>query len=97
MIYCTINGKTVYPESGTSIKITLENPYLKEEGSHTYEISFPLSIPENRAVFGCVHRYDVSKKNIKYANNKVTLKNMQTGEQQTISLEEAISIINNSI
>lgn len=68
MIYCTINGKTVYPESGTSIKITLENPYLKEEGSHTYEISFPLSIPENRAVFGSVHRYDVSKKNIKYDN-----------------------------
>lgn len=68
MIYCTIGGRTVYPESGTNIKITLENPYLKEEGSHTYEISFPLSIPENRAVFGSVHRYDVSKKNIKYDN-----------------------------
>ena len=66
MIYCTIDGKTVYPESGTSIKITLENPYLKEEGSHTYEISFPLSIPENRAVFGSVHRIDVSKKNKQY-------------------------------
>jgi len=66
MIYCTIDGKTVYPESGTNIKITIENPYLKEEGSHTYEISFPLNIAENRVVFGSVHRMDVSKKNREY-------------------------------
>ena len=61
MIRFTIGGSEVYPAAGSNIKLTLENPYLKESGSHTYEITFPLDIPENRAAFGCVNRLDVSK------------------------------------
>lgn len=61
MIRFTIGGSEVYPAAGSNIKLTLENPYVKESGSHTYEITFPLNIPENMAVFGCVNRLDVSK------------------------------------
>lgn len=71
MIHCTIGGITVYPAAGLDIKLVMENPYLKESGSHTFEITFPLDIPENRVVFGCVNRLDVSKRTNTFGNCKL--------------------------
>lgn len=61
MIYCTIDGKEAYPATSENIKVTLENQYIKDSGSYTYDVSFPLDIPENRLVFGNVQRMDVRK------------------------------------
>lgn len=66
MIYCTIGGRMAYPASGVKIKLSLQNPFIKDEGDHTYEITFPLDIVENRRVFGNVNRIDVSKKKTTY-------------------------------
>ena len=61
MIYASINGRTAYPASGQSIKLVLENPFMKQQGNHTYQVSFPLDIPQNRNVFGNVNRIEVTK------------------------------------
>lgn len=61
MIVCTLDDKVAYPSTSENIKVTLENQYVKESGSYTYDISFPLDIPENRLVFGNVQRMDVRK------------------------------------
>lgn len=79
MIYCTLDGKKAYPATSENIKVTLENQYVKESGSYTYEISFPLDILENKLVFGNVQRMDV-RKSIGdfetcrlYANNRLVI------------------------
>lgn len=79
MIYCTLDGKKAYPATSENIKVTLENQYVKESGSYTYEISFPLAIQENLLVFGNVQRMDV-RKSVKdfetcrlYANNRLVI------------------------
>lgn len=61
MIYCLIDGMKAYPSTGSNIKLTLENPFIKSSGDHTMQVSFPLDIPENRVVFGNINRIDVSK------------------------------------
>lgn len=61
MISCIIDGKAAFPEVKENIKVTLENPYIKEQGEYTFDIVFPLDIPENIAVFGPVGRVDVMK------------------------------------
>lgn len=66
MTYATINGKKVYPAEGTNIKLVIENPFMKQQGNHTYQVTFPLDIPENAMVFGNVNRIDVSKRVSKY-------------------------------
>ena len=66
MIYCVIDGKKAFPSATASIKLTLENPYIKSTGNHTLQVSFPLDLPENRLVFGNVNRMDVSKKRHQY-------------------------------
>ena len=48
MIQCTIDGKIAYPDTKNKIKITFENQYVKDSGEYTYQISFPMSILENR-------------------------------------------------
>lgn len=79
MIYCIIDGKKAYPTTTNAIKITRENPYLKSSSSYTYDITFPLSILENRMVFGNVDRIDVRKKLLKYnecrlyADNRIVI------------------------
>lgn len=47
MIECIINGVSTYPDSSNSIKVTYENPYVKDSGSYTYEISFPMGVTAN--------------------------------------------------
>ena len=66
MIVCYINGKPAVPTLADSIKLTRENPYIKEKDSYTYDITFPLDIPENRMVFGPLNRLDTSKRNRVY-------------------------------
>ena len=44
MIVCSLNGKTAYPSSSDKIKVTYENQFVKDSGSYTYDISFPMDI-----------------------------------------------------
>ena len=62
MILCTINGHTAYPMAASKIKVTYCNPYVEDSGSYTYDISFPMSIHQNRTLFGNIHRFDVHKR-----------------------------------
>lgn len=62
MIQCYIDGKLAVPTLKDSIKLVLENPYIKEKDSYTFDVSFPLDIPQNRAVFGALNRLDTSKR-----------------------------------
>lgn len=62
MIKCVIDGKIAIPELKENIKLTRENPFVKEKDSYTMDITFPLSILENREVFGAIGRIDVSKR-----------------------------------
>ena len=41
--------------------MTYENQFVKDSGSYTYEISFPMAIAKNRELFGNVQRLDVKK------------------------------------
>ena len=65
MIQCHINGKIGYPDIKSEVKVTKENPYLKNGGSYTMDVNFPMSIPENAKLFGNLHRMDVSKANMR--------------------------------
>ena len=68
MIQCTIEGKYAYPASGVKIKLSLQNPFIKNSGDHTYEITFPLDIMENLDVFGNVNRLDVAKGKVNFSD-----------------------------
>ena len=61
MIVCLLNGKTAYPSSSDKIKVTYENQFVKDSGSYTYDISFPMDIARNREIFKNVQRLDVKK------------------------------------
>lgn len=67
MIQCTIEGKNAYPASGVKIKLSLQNPFIKNSGDHTYEITFPLDIVENRQIFGNINRLDVAKGKVDFS------------------------------
>lgn len=62
MTECIINGSKVFPDTSQTIKVTYANPYVEDSGSYTYELSFPMSILENRILFRNVDRFDTSKK-----------------------------------
>ena len=61
MIQCIIDGKVGYPDTKNKIKVTYENQYVNDSGSYTYQVSFPMSILVNKALFGNVDRFDVKK------------------------------------
>ena len=90
MVYAIINGKVCYPESNTNIKLTFVNPFLKNQGDHTYQVTFPLSIDENQEAFGTVNRIEVAQKNVNireatlYCDNRVIVK----GTAKVISYTE---------
>ena len=71
MIECIINGVSTYPDSSNSIKVTYENPYVKDSGSYTYEISFPMGVTANFKFFNCISRFEVSKKREEYEDCKL--------------------------
>ncbi|MCR4602477.1 MAG: hypothetical protein K5683_02940 [Prevotella sp.] len=58
MTYALINGEKAYPSLSGSIKLVLDNPNIKDSEEKTMEMVFPMSIPENREVFGNLHRLD---------------------------------------
>ena len=68
MIQCTIEGKYAYPASGVKIKLSLQNPFIKSSGDHSYEITFPLDIVENLNVFGNINRLDVAKGKVNFSD-----------------------------
>lgn len=61
MNYCIIDGRKAYPALSQSIKVTYENPLIKDRDAQSMEIEFPLSIMANRELFGSLDRIDVSK------------------------------------
>ena len=75
MIECIINGVVTYPDTSNKIKVTYENPYVKDSGSYTYEISFPLAVDRNKQCFGHVERLDVSKQMPSYDDCKLYVEN----------------------
>lgn len=84
MITCMLDGKRGYPSTSEKIKITYENQFVKDSGSYTYDISFPMAIAENRKLFGNIQRMDV-KKNIAdfescrlYADNRLIMEGKGT-------------------
>lgn len=62
MIVMQINGDVAYPDTSQNIKVTYENQFVKDSGSYTYEVQFPMAILENKMIFKNVDRFDVSKK-----------------------------------
>lgn len=71
MITCIINGMAAYPAASQSIKITYANQYVTDDGEYSYDITFPMSIMNNRRVFKNVSRFDVSKNTKKYDDCKL--------------------------
>lgn len=66
MIYCILDGDKIYPSLSSNIKITRENPDLKDKGSYTLDVTLPMSIFENRRKFRNLNRIDVSLKGNEY-------------------------------
>lgn len=62
MIICYIDNKKIFPNTTDKIKVTYENQFIKDSGSYTYEISFPMSIQANKEFFNNINRFDVKKK-----------------------------------
>lgn len=68
MIYCVLDGDRVYPSLTSNIKITRENPELKDKGSYTLDVTFPMSIYENQVKFRHLNRIDVALSKNNYAS-----------------------------
>ena len=66
LLECTINGQRAFPSIQNSIKITLENAYLKDRDEWTMEIVFPMNIHENSVIFRHCNRLQVSRRVQKY-------------------------------
>lgn len=65
MISLTINGLPAVLKTGTSFKLTRENPYFVNSGDYTLDVQLPLSgCPENQRIFGALHRPETSKKKL---------------------------------
>ena len=68
MIYCILDGDKVYPSLSSNIKITRENPDMKDKGSYTLNVTFPMSIYENQLKFRHLNRIDVAMTSNDYGN-----------------------------
>lgn len=90
MIYCIIDGDKVYPSLSSNIKITKENNELKDKGSYTLDVTFPLSIYENRMKFGNIQRIDVYLK-----NNRFEHVSLIVGRVEVINGIGVINSVNN--
>lgn len=75
MIQCVINGSVAYPDTSAKVKITYENQYIKDSGSYTYEIQFPMAIAANRVLFRFADRIDVGKRLPEYEDCKLYVDN----------------------
>lgn len=75
MIICVIDGHKAVPEIKDSIRLIRENPFIKEKDSYTMDVSFPLSILENRQAFGALGRIEVSKRTRKFDDCQLYVSN----------------------
>lgn len=64
MIQILLDGMPVIPRDNVAIKLTVENVIFTKSASYTYEVELPLSIEQNRRVFGVMERMDVDKEKI---------------------------------
>ena len=56
MIKLHIDGKQAVLKEGTSIALTMENPFYTKSGEYTYEVELPLrGCQENGRIFGTIH------------------------------------------
>lgn len=62
MIQLFLDGMPAIPAANANIKLTSENPLFTKAASYTYDVELPLDIPENRRIFGFLHRLDSPKK-----------------------------------
>lgn len=87
-----IDGQEVFSKSGTTIKVVKNNPFLTKSGTATYDISLPLSVAENRQVFGHLDRIDVAKRSRSFNDCVVIVDNTVvvrgTGVLTSITNEE---------
>lgn len=66
MTLCYIDGHEAVPTLRDSIRLTRENPYIKDRDAYTYDITFPLDIFANRRIFGALGRIDTTKRTRKF-------------------------------
>lgn len=92
MIVMQINGDVAYPDTSQNIKVTYENQFVKDSGSYTYEVQFPMAILENKMIFKNVDRFDVSKKLATYDDCKLYVDN-----RLVISGKGTVTNITNSV
>lgn len=48
------------PAAQSDIKVTLQNPFIKDGDEKTMEVIFPMEIAQNAGVFGAINRIDTS-------------------------------------
>lgn len=81
MTYAIIDGKKCYPDLGSnSIKLTFENQFVKDSGSYSLDIHFPMvgsapAILHNKDAFCNTQRLDVSKRVKPFEDCKVFVDN----------------------
>lgn len=75
MIYCIIDGVVGYPSTTDKIKITLENQYINDSGTYTYDVNFPMTIIENQVLFKNINRFDIRKDIADYEDCKLYANN----------------------
>lgn len=95
MLYCTIDGQVAYPDTSEKIKVTYGNPSVNDSGEYTYEMTFPMAILSNYAIFRAANRLEVTKtleayEDVKlYADNRMVISGKGT---VTAITDEAVKI-----
>ena len=65
MIELYIDNQPAIIKSGTSIKLTRENPYFTSSGDYTLDVVLPLAgCVENLKIFGALHRPEMVLNNL---------------------------------
>lgn len=77
MIVAYINKHICYPSTQENIKIVLDNPFVKDGDEKSMEVVFPLSVPENRAVFGFLDRLDTTFETQDYPDCRLLVDNFE--------------------
>lgn len=75
MIECRINGTKIYPSLNSGLKIVIENPAMRDKSSYTYDILFPLDLPQNAWFFSHLGHLSVGVKNREYDDCRLILDN----------------------
>lgn len=75
MIECIINGQKTLPSLSNGLKLVIENPAMRDKSSYTYDIVFPLDIPQNVKFFSHVGHMSVSVKQREYESCRLVADN----------------------